>query len=382
MTPEQARARAQARMRLQQQQTTPTKSFFTQQGKGGIADYLPEGVTNAIGNVAQGSDDMQRVIVDSMTRHLADKALDTAHDFGLGAGGNVSDTQAARNRLPGWAETTGDIVGGVIGAPYNISSRGYGALAGFGEGALNEWGHQKNWIPSSLKEVGQIGASGLEGAGLGYLGSYVGEKAGQLYNKFWGKKPRFPDEGSLYKKADRLDKKGSTTPYAEDTLRRSKVMKEAELANAQGPEGYKKMLEGMNRPLTPVEQGNMFFGGKDPRLSMTHDEKVLATKAAYPPEEKTKNLLQKTGKFISGGNWWGAIPVAAATKGIAPMAGAGLDLIGELQGSGAGKAAYNALRDSLLDPTNAGLKNQAIVDRARRLLSQTMVQGGNSTRPF
>lgn len=135
--------------------------------KGGLAN-LPI-IGKAIGAFGQWSDDMTDTALDSAFRGLGNKIL------GPEAQANA---QAARNRLGVVGRTVADIGGMVAGTPpgLNVTSTAGAIGLGAGEGALNTYGHQKNWVPSTPKEYLDIGT----GAAIGGITGGVASKAADL----------------------------------------------------------------------------------------------------------------------------------------------------------------------------------------------------------
>jgi hypothetical protein len=129
--------------------------FFQQEG--GLADYLPQGVTDAM----QGLDDITQSAGDAVTR---------------GWGGDDRLTEEARART---THTPTDIIAGVAASPYKVGSMLAGGAFGAGEGALRSYGEQEGWAP----EWGQIGQDALIGGvagGGGYAlpGAWNAAKSG------------------------------------------------------------------------------------------------------------------------------------------------------------------------------------------------------------
>lgn len=121
------------------------KGFFQQEG--GLADYLPTGVTNAM----QTLDDLTQSAGDVVTR---------------GWGSNDKLTEEARGRT-GLMHLPTDIVAGVAASPYTVGGPLTGAAFGAGEGALRSYGNQKGWAP----EWGDIASDAKTGALLGAGGA-------------------------------------------------------------------------------------------------------------------------------------------------------------------------------------------------------------------
>lgn len=120
--------------------------FFQQPG--GLADYLPTGVTNAMQTV----DDLTQSAGDVVTR---------------GWGSNDKLTEEARGRT-GLMHLPTDIAAGVAASPYMVGGPLTGAAFGAGEGALRSYGNQEGWTP----EWGNIANDAKTGALLG-AGGYA-----------------------------------------------------------------------------------------------------------------------------------------------------------------------------------------------------------------
>lgn len=118
--------------------------FFQQ--KGGLADYLPQGVTDAM----QGLDDITQSAGGVVTR---------------GWGGDDRLTEEARART---THLPTDIIAGVAASPYKVTSALAGGAFGAGEGALRSYGEQEGWAP----EWGNIGTDALIG-GVAGSGGYA-----------------------------------------------------------------------------------------------------------------------------------------------------------------------------------------------------------------
>ena len=343
---------------------TPAQSggdgFFTQKGKGGLADYLPDWATNAL----QGVDDVTAASQDTATRGFGNKVL----------GPNAqADAAAARERLPTSVELPADIITSIATSPYRIGSVGAGALAGGIEGAANEYGHQPNWIPSP-QEGWDIAKSAVTQSGLGAGVSKLGEWAGKGFNALKGKWPyATPDE--LYTAADKAAKRKNPGPKNRDLISRGERMKQAEMAQTKGREGFKDMLEGMNEPLTPAER---LFGPDKSRVTWPREEQVQASKIAHEPNTSAK-WLEGAGKMFQGGTIWGGIPIAKATAGVAPVIGTLLRTMAQVQ-NGANQGEIEALKKMILDSSGRMKTDKASIDLARDFLAKSFMQGGETVR--
>jgi hypothetical protein len=138
------------------------------QGQGGqppIQNGQPQGADKpgVIGGMVQTADDYIRVIADSATRGFLDKAL---------GGDEQAKTRMARQRI-GWGATAGDVAGYLMTSPYKVLSSGAGALIGGAEGLASAYGHQKNWVPTSLSDFGNLAAGTAIGAGTGAVAPWL-----------------------------------------------------------------------------------------------------------------------------------------------------------------------------------------------------------------
>lgn len=307
----------------------------------------PYDPNTTFGAIRQGSDDAQRVLVDSITRGFMDKGLDAT----IG-GGQQEQTRQSRERLPGYVEAPLDITGAVISSPYRVGSAVGGGLWGAAEGAANAYGHQEGWMP----EWGNIAKEAGKGAVLGSGAAKVGEWLGKGYNRVFGEAPSGPQTSDeLFDAAASADKR---TRVGKNTVAGSERMKAAELANAGGKDEFKKFVEGMDRKKWP------------------HNEQVQATKIANKSNKRSK-LLSGLGSVVSGGNFWGAIPIAKATAGAGPMLGAALKTAAHMVDDINPKD-FKVLQEMILDSSGRMKTDQKSIDAARDYLSKIATQWGQS----
>ena len=142
----------------------------------------PPGTPDAkgqVGGTGTWTDDMGRILIDSASRGMADKAWDKE---GLGGGRNQADTAAARERHP-YMQFPADIAGALLGSPKRAWGAGAGLVSGGAEGFANAYGHQKNWYPSSVPEAVDLAKGTAVGAGAGLVGGLAGDLIGRYGSK-------------------------------------------------------------------------------------------------------------------------------------------------------------------------------------------------------
>jgi len=184
-------------------------------------EYRLEGYT------PQVMQDVQSIASDAMTR-------------GFGPG----NADAARERQPGWIETPADILGSVVGSPYKVGSKLAGMAYGAGEGALSEYGHQENWIPG-VDELKDIGAAGVEGAGLGWLGAKVGEWfGGSRAAKDAVADQPYPTDASLRTAADEAERLAPGGPRSADLQDRVSRVGDVRTAASKGRDEFAHLRSG------------------------------------------------------------------------------------------------------------------------------------------
>jgi hypothetical protein len=356
MTPEQQKAVAiaRARARVKAKANVAPEGFYQQKGKGGLADYLPEPVTNAM----QRLGDITTSAQDATTRGFLtdDKMVDEAR------------TRAGNATVPG------DIIASIVASPYRVASVGAGALTGGLEGAASAYGHQKNWMPN-LQEGKDILYEGAKGAALGSGAAKGAEWLGKGINALRGKPP-YSTADELADAAAQADRR---TRGGRDTLARDARMKAAEIAQAEGPGGFQKLRESMDRPMTLQEK--TFPEDYPPRIDWPHKEKVQATKLAHPKSpEAGGNYLQKglrlAGSVAEGGGGLGKLGPVSLLGGnvLAPLfkaAGA----VGDVSPQN-----WQDMQRLILDSTGKLKTDKATVDLLRNYLSKTVVQGGKGER--
>jgi hypothetical protein len=159
----------------QQGQSQQGQQGQGQQGQGQgsnppIQNGQPQGndKPGVIGGMVQTADDYIRVIADSATRGFLDKAL---------GGDEQAKTRMARQRIGWGGSTAADIGGYLMTSPYKVASSGVGALIGGAEGLASAYGHQKNWVPTSLSDFGNLATGTAVGAATGAVAPWLVNKA-------------------------------------------------------------------------------------------------------------------------------------------------------------------------------------------------------------
>jgi len=332
------------------------EGFFTQKGKGGLADYLPEWATNA----AQTVNDVTDISGDTAFRGLGSK---------LYGADEQQRVQQARDRTPGYLEAPADIITAIATSPYRVGSALVGGAAGAGEGALNAYGHQPNWVPS-MKDAGNIAYEASKGALLGSGAAKAGEWLGKGWNALRGGKAPYSTPEEL---ADAAANAKKRSKVGKDTVARNERMKQAELAQAKGPAGFQKLLDDMDRPLTLEEKT---FSPNQPRPNWPHQEKVLATKLANP-QPQSPNIVQKglqtLGSMAEGGGGWGKLWTGPLN--IAAPLLKGMGAVGDVS-----PKHYEDLQKLILDSQGRLKTDKVTVDRMRDFLAKTVVQGTEGDR--
>jgi hypothetical protein len=340
MTPEQQKTIAIARARAR------TKAK---------ANVAPEGEVGLL----TPADDVIRIMADSLSRGGLDK---------LRGPEEQAHTLRSRERTPGFIEAGADITGGLLGSPYRVGSALYGGVAGGLEGAASAYGHQKGWVPD-LQGAKDILYEGGKGALLGSGAAKGAEWLGKGFNWLKGKPP-YSTADELADAAAQADRR---TKAGRDTVARDARMKAAEIAQAEGPGGFQKMVEGMDRPVTLQEK--TFPQDYPPRIDWPHKEKVAATKLANPTAEGNfvQRALQTAGSMAEGGGGWGKLwtgPLNIA----APL----LKSMGAVKDVSADE--WQNMQRLILDSTGRLKTDKATVDLLRNYLSKTAVQGGKGER--
>lgn len=180
------------------------------------------------GYTPQFMQDFQSIASDAMTR-------------GFGTADNPN-TQAARDRQPGYVEAPAGIFGAVVGSPYRVGSKLAGMAWGAGEGALSEYGHQENWIPGT-EEWKDIGEAGVKGAGLGWLGAKVGEYFGGAKAAKDAKANQpYPTDESLRTAVDEADRLAPGGPRGADL--KDRVSRVDDIRNAKSRDEFANLRAG------------------------------------------------------------------------------------------------------------------------------------------
>ena len=304
-----------------------------------------------------GFDDVTRIMADTATRGFGDKITGT---------GNLTD--AARERTPGYVEAPADITAALASSPYRVGSTLAGGVAGGLEGAASAYGHQDGWIPDTGAEWGDIAKEAGKGMVLGSGAAKAGEWIGKGVNALKGK-PAISTAEELLEAGGKVEKRvdagKNVSKKNRDILARTKRMKAAELAAAEGKGGFQKMFEGMDRPMTEAER--VFGGGKD-RIQWPHDEQKIIAELANKPN-KTAKVLSGVGSMASGGNFMGSIPIAKYTKGLGPVVGAGFKMAASLADDIDPKT-VEKLKSMILDNTGRLKADKATIDMMRDQLAK------------
>jgi hypothetical protein len=241
--------------------------------------------------------DVTRIMADTATRGFGDKTTGT---------GNLTD--AARERTPGYVEAPADITAALASSPYRVGSTIGGGIAGGLEGAASAYGHQEGWMP----DLPNMAKEGLRGAAIGSGAAKAGEWAGKGFNWLRGK-PAISTADELLEAGEKAGKKKRPNMKERDILARTKRMKAAEIAQTEGPGGFKKILEGIDAPETEVEK---VFGNE--RIKWPHAEHKDVVKLANPPPASVGRISRTVGSVLEGGGGLGKL-FAGPLNMLAPI---------------------------------------------------------------
>jgi hypothetical protein len=310
-------------------------------------DYGPLGLGDNFARMGQTLDDSARIIADSATRGVADKAMGPEQQ---------AATEAARERQ-GWGGTAVDIGTSVLTSPWKIGSVAAGAGYGAAEGALTEYAHQENWIPG-LEDLQRIGTAGITGAGLGGLGAKLGDAFG--VNTSRGKDQPYPTDQALQQASEEAKRLAPGGPRAADLEDRVSRLGEVRNAETTGRDAFANLRAG-----TPEEAAarDAISGAPKPAVTQAAEFVDKYGKAVPPAQTIVLEAL------LSGG-----IPYKTA---MAYAAKIGLSKIGKAADMPDAKQT-EFLASLVRDPRGIGNTgtDQATIDFWRDRLSKLAVGAG------
>jgi hypothetical protein len=337
-----------------------------------------------------------RVANDTVSHGLLNKGLDWAHQKTgsdiFGSGDEAGLATKAWDELPTTAAYGTAIGSGVAAFPAKIESTGDAALWGFGSGALDAYGHQKNWVPQNMQDVEDIGWGGLKGAGAMVGGQKIGEGIANVAGRGWNKiREALPTDDKLVEWVNYLKKiNHPDAPVAEAKLNRVNNLRDIQKTSNE------ERLWGA--PSTDPQSFGNYMEHNAP--SMPGPEKQFARSMLERVQQEPSNLSSKMGGAgaASGGTAAGLFAKYAGAKsgvnspllttiasGLGTAAGwvggKGLGTVADnMLNRGKGRLPEQSLEDLISmarDPHGIGRPaNPAVVNATRDLLSKAFLGGG------
>lgn len=336
-----------------------------------------------------------RVANDTASHGLLNKGLDWAHEktgsdwFGSGHEADLADK--AWNELPSTAAYGTSIGTSVAALPVKIESMGDAALWGFGSGALDTYGHQKNWVPQNTQEAMDIGWGGLKGAGGALVGAKAGEAIANVGSRAWNRvREALPSDDKLVEWVNYLKK----INHPDAAVAEAKLNRVNNLRDIQKTSNEERLW---GSPSTDPQSFGNYMEHNAP--TMPGPEKQVARSMLERVQQEPSNMSNKLALAGAGG---GGPAAALAAKWAGTKSGVNSPLLttiasglgtaaGWVGGKGVGKVADTMLNrgkgrlpeqglEDLIsmarDPHGIGrAANPKVVNTARDLLSKAFLGG-------